>query len=331
MRNPVPINYRPPNLSDYEEPLDLIDDGLIDLRRALQYQSENLRMYATTSFMNAARRFMKAGEELRQYREILLRFVVPDLWELAEKAEYTSGVTPLRPDVSPILGQLERIITAENYLWSGLNSWRKIERIRKTLSRRNPISHGICPECFSDQMLELGVTISEEKFESISQQKHAPGMRVVCGWCDKVLQEGNDRRNPDVDIRKLEREYAASPSEELMERLIRAYERRGDFRLFQFGEGWQAQTTLGDRIISSATQSHDGWWGIGHVTFKEDDKKMLDLGDHSVSLYPGPLPTREQVFKAHFEVVDFIREHGMEGAPAIYHRWGSFIDPDTRL
>jgi len=284
MRNPLPANYRPPDLSDYEEPLDLIDDGLIDLSSALRYQADGLTMYASTSFMNAANRFREAGEQLRQYREQLLRFIVPRLWDLSENAEHIDGVTPMRPDISVILENLEGIITAENYLWTGLSSWRKVERIRKILQKRNP----------------------------------------------------------DIDLRQLAREYAASPSPELMDKIIRARERMGNFRFFMHGEGWQAQTTFPPEIydhgpedgciVSSATESHDGWWGVGHVTWT-GDSEIRDLGDHSTGPRPGPLPTREQVAKAHFEVVRKVEDEGVE-AISPYHRWSSYRDnpgSDVRL
>jgi len=160
--------------------------------------------------------------------------------------------------------------------------------------------------------------------------------------------EPESRDNPDVDLRKLEREYAASPSSESLEKLVRALERSGTFRLFEFGEGWQAQTTLPPelyppsiysglgpperRVISSATQSHDGWWGIGHVTWIGDGE-MRDLGDHATGPHPGPLPTREQVAKAHFEVVNKVKEDGV-GSISLYHRWSSYRDnpgPDVRM
>jgi len=330
MRNPVPTNYRPPDLSDYEEPLDLIDEGLLDLIRALSYQADGLTLYSSVYFMNAANRFRVAGEELMQYRETLLRFVVPDLWELSDKVEFIKGVTPLRPDITSILGALEGIITAENYLWRKLSTWRKVERIRKILLKRNPeeTSHGMCPKCFVKQMEEIGVVVTPEKLKKITQQKHAPGIRVVCGWCGKILQEPEHRYNPDVNLRQLEREYATSPSPDLMDKIIRVYERSGNFRFFIFSEGWQVQTTLPDgRVISSATQSHDGWWGIGHITWIGDSEEQ-GLGDHAVGDYPGPPPTREQVAKAHFEVVRKIEQEGIDSVVS-YHRWGSFRDnPD---
>lgn len=131
------------------------------------------------------------------------------------------------------------------------------------------------------------------------------------------------RHNPDETIRKLEREYAASPSDENRDRLNAARERAGLSlipRVFLFSEGWQAQTKFIDgRVISSATVSHDGWWGIDHVTWTQEDPDIKELGHHVVTSvwYSHPesggiwnisfaelrKPTKEEVEEAHQEVL----------------------------
>jgi len=157
------------------------------------------------------------------------------------------------------------------------------------------------------------------------------------------------RNNPDEDLRALEREYHSEPSEELRRKLNVSYLRSGlptipiaPERFYMFSEGWQAQTTEPDgRVISSATQSHDGWWGVGHATWSDDDNdgKIRDLGDHGFNSIHDPefvkarawhvenipKPTPEEVIVAHRQVVDFVRIEGVE-AVSEYHRWDDLDD-----
>ena len=138
------------------------------------------------------------------------------------------------------------------------------------------------------------------------------------------------RCNPDDEIRYLERQYQLEGTDEARNRLNVARSRAGlDLipRIFEFGEGWQAQTTLPDGIIiSSATASHDGWWGVDHLSWKTgdpaSDKDSCSLGNHLISRAPPgvlithtPKPTKEQVIESHREAVEKFRKDSVRFTP----------------
>jgi len=149
------------------------------------------------------------------------------------------------------------------------------------------------------------------------------------------LREFISKRNPDEKINNLELAYALVPSEENRERLSFARMQVGLLpipKVFLFNEGWQAQSTLLDgSVISSATTSHDGWWGINHATWNDavDKKAIRDLGNHLVSscystglLFSElPKPTKEQVLATHQEVVTAALRDGIDSI--CYKRRGS--------
>lgn len=161
----------------------------------------------------------------------------------------------------------------------------------------------------------------------------------------------------DANLRRLQREYEIGPSVHTRYLLNRE---RAQFGLpleppippilavYQYGEGWQAQTTtmLGTNgntyVISSATRSHDGWWGIAHGWWiiNSPNSHIWDLGEHNT----GPRPSRDagfpsellvankatrlQVIQAHLMVVGEVEATRIAGLePGNSYR--SWLDPVT--
>jgi transposase-like protein len=131
-RNPLPMNYRPPDLSDYEEPLDLIDDGLIHLNDAIQYSKDKLPLYASTNFMRAANMFTRAAEWMPKRWGKVLFIPINELWNMAETADSRS-LQDLAPQILRILPALDEIVVSESYLGQ-LNTADKLARIYETLN-----------------------------------------------------------------------------------------------------------------------------------------------------------------------------------------------------
>lgn len=140
------------------------------------------------------------------------------------------------------------------------------------------------------------------------------------------------RPNPDESLRIAQQRYDNDPSDkDYYSEYNRLRLRTGLLpvaRVFRYGEGWSAQTTLADgRVVSSATTIHDGWWGVSHLTWI-DGGEDISLGEHHVSSCRGqnnrrvdfsrvPPPSREQVEKFHQQVVDHILAGGVLG----YRTW----------
>jgi hypothetical protein len=141
----------------------------------------------------------------------------------------------------------------------------------------------------------------------------------------------------DAFIRSLERDFQQTPTQETQLPVNIARMRAGLLplpRIYHYIEGWTAQTILQEkRIISSATVSHDGWWGIGHATWSSGDSgdsRMVDLGDHFVREYHDRSrerasenrPTKEEVALAHQQVVQYLLEHLQTAlSRRKYYRW----------
>lgn len=160
------------------------------------------------------------------------------------------------------------------------------------------------------------------------------------GYQDTVDAVLGPRRNPDEQIRRLQRVAEHDPTATNYMLLNAALMRAGQFpqpKVWVFNEGWQAQTYFPDgRTISSATVSHDGWWGIGHVTWIGDEE-MQDIGDHFVRYYPPGcnihysssqpqeiaryIPRKEEVVSAHQEVVRSYLQDGDYILRRPYYRW----------
>jgi len=171
------------------------------------------------------------------------------------------------------------------------------------------------------------------------------------------------RRNADLSLREVERLYHLDKTPENRIILNRLRRRAGldrvppELRVFKFTEGWQVQSLLIENDvlyrISSATQSHDGWWGIHHVYWQMTDGEMMDLGDHYVGPRTATLvrcticratfecehrrddadvvdparliinrerPTQDEVIRAHLQVVNYVEDYGLASVKK-YHRW----------
>lgn len=177
------------------------------------------------------------------------------------------------------------------------------------------------------------------------------------------------RRNTDLSLREAERLYQLDKTPEKRLILNRLRQRAGldrippDYRVFKFSEGWQAQSFIIENDViyrlSSATQSHDGWWGIHHVYWQMADGEMIDLGDHYVGPRTAPLarcticratfecehrrddadivdparlvmlrerPTQDEVIRAHLQVVNHVEDYGLALVKK-YHRWEPRLRP----
>lgn len=139
------------------------------------------------------------------------------------------------------------------------------------------------------------------------------------------------RRNPDSQLRELERQYAASGDDPRLRSAINVQRLRAGlkllppiYRLFRFGpqDYYQMQSPLAGIMVSSAGTLHDGWIGIDHGAWKTDneDDVYIDLGTHVANrIHEDPL----QVIKAHLEVLGAIETRGLSNIQQFY-RWGDF-------
>ena len=172
-----------------------------------------------------------------------------------------------------------------------------------------------------------------------------------CGACSH--QKSIYRKNPDENLRDLEREYRASPTEELRSALNTQRLRSGlpleppICRIFHpreiHSEGTYAIQSpfLENRIITTVPIGHDGWWGLHHTSFVSNldyewdkgvrrkvtprvEPRVTDLGIHlalrgydETSWVP---PTRFQTLQAHLHVM-YLMDIGRPDEIGNQHQW----------
>jgi hypothetical protein len=131
-RNPLPVNYRHPNVDDYEHPLDLVDDALIYISRAISYHIDNLTLYSSTRFMMASHLLSRAADRMPRKWGSTLSYSVGVLRQLADDAE-DNPLTYLAPAIMDAVTPIRLVIIGEPYLGISLKSHRRVDRIRRLL------------------------------------------------------------------------------------------------------------------------------------------------------------------------------------------------------
>jgi len=138
-----------------------------------------------------------------------------------------------------------------------------------------------------------------------------------------AFDPNNHRRNPDDKLRRLERQYASSPTEELRS-MLNAERLRAGLKLVpsipslieqeETGE-WVIKAPCAEGELFSIASRHHTWWGIDHQFLPPHGSSIIPIGRHRTYRFAGQIsleelhelrPTLQQVAQAHLELAGLI-------------------------